>query len=161
VAQAIAEVVGLKALMKDINRLTKDERSPLFARMKEAGYEAVKPIVPAARSPIPSSDRKESKTHKHGALAASVRASGYRSGAAVRMGSKSKVPYAGWMEFGGTRHKPHDSTREFIATGRYLWPAATDLAPRAETEYIAAINDIVGRPAIWTNGDVPAGSVHD
>ena len=159
--QPVAEVVGLKALIRDINHLTKDESSPLFARMKEAGYEAVKPIVPAARSPIPSSDRRESKTHKHGALAASVRASGLRSGAAVRMGSKSKVPYAGWMEFGGTRHAPHDSTREFIATGRYLWPSAVDLAPRAVSEYTAAINDIFARTAVWTNADKPPESVHD
>src|SRR5215472_1889824 len=111
--QAVAEVVGLKALMKDVNKLTKDERSPLFAAMKEAGYRAVQPIVPATRGELPSSDRKDSATHHRGALAASLRASAYRSGAAVRFGSK-KVPFAGWIEFGGRRHKPHESARIFI-----------------------------------------------
>jgi len=158
--QAVAEVVGLKALMKDINQLTKDERSPLFAAMKQAGYDAIKPVVPAARGEIPTSDRRETRTHQPGALSSSLRASAYRSGAAVRMGSP-KVPFAGWMEFGGKRHRPHESSRSFRGTGRYLFPAAREEAPRAVVEYTKAINALFGRTAIWTNSTTNPEAVHD
>jgi phage gpG-like protein len=159
-AQALAQVVGLKALMKDVNRLTKDERGPLFAAMKEAGYNAVKPVVPAARGALPVSDRKAGSSHRPGALAGSLRASAYRSGAAVRMGSKS-VPYAGWVEFGGTRKRPHASSRPFLRNGRYLFPAAEANAPRAVREYTSSINRLFGKTAIWTNATDSEGSIHD
>jgi len=156
--QAIAQVVGLKALMKDVDRLCKNERSALFAAMKKAGYRAVSPIVPAARASLPHSDRRPSRTHKPGALAGSLRASGYRSGAGVRMGG-TKVPYAGWVEFGGRR--PDGSEREYIQSGRYLFPAAKGDASRAVTEYTKEINDLFGRTAIWTNAKSNPESVHD
>lgn len=158
--QAVAEVVGLKALMKDVNRLTKDERSPLFAAMKEAGYNAIKPVVPATRGELPHSDRPRSRTHIPGALSGSIRASAYRSGAAVRMGSKT-VPQAGWIEFGGTRKQPHVSSRQFVKDGRYLFPTAKANAPRAVSEYTRSINQLFGKTAIWTNASNTAGSVHD
>ena len=62
-------VVGAQALRKDIDRLCRDERSPLFNAMKRAGYAAVQPVVPATRARIPSSGRRNSRWHKTGALA--------------------------------------------------------------------------------------------
>jgi hypothetical protein len=158
--QAQASVVGLKALMRDVDKLCKDERSPLWAAMKQAGYNAVKPVVPATRARLPHSGRKDSKHHKAGLLAGTVRATGYRSGAGVRMGSK-KVPYAGWVEFGGKRSRPHESQRPFYSTGRYLFQEGRREAPRAAQEYTKAINTLFGKTAIWTNATTYEGSVHD
>lgn len=159
-AEGGVRLVGIKALLKDVDKLTHDERSPLFAAMKRAGYNAVKPVATATREKIPDSTRKDSATHKHGALAGSVRPSAYRSGAAVRMGSK-KAPFAGWMEFGGTRLRPNKSSRPFFANGRYLFFAARQLSQTAGTQYADEINQLFGRTAIWTNSSSTPGSVHD
>jgi hypothetical protein len=151
--QALAQVVGLKALMKDVNGLCKDERSALFAAMKKAGYTAVLPVVGRTRSALPVAD--PGRVRRPGALAASLRASAYRSGAAVRMGSKAE-PYAGPVDFGG-----YPGERPYLPNGRYLFPAAEGEASRAVSEYSAAINDLFGRTAIWSNSTANPESVHD
>jgi len=153
----VVGVVGLKALLKDIDRLTTDERGPLFNAMKRAGYHAVTPVVGRTREALPVTPRRGVEP---GRLAMSTRASGTRSGAAVRMGSKT-VPYAGWVEFGGQRRRPHLSERPFISSGRYLFPAARDLGPAAARQYTDAINDLFHRNAVWTNATETGESVHD
>jgi phage gpG-like protein len=55
-----------------------------------------------------------------GALASSVSVSLVDDGAEVSIGSES-VPYAGWIEFGGTRGRP------YVSGGRYLYPTALDV----------------------------------
>jgi phage gpG-like protein len=57
-----------------------------------------------------------------GALAASVVGLEQRGQALVGMGG-SGVPYAGWIEFGGTRGRP------YVPSGRYLYPAAFSAEP--------------------------------
>lgn len=156
--QALASIVGIKALMKDVDKLCKDERSALFAAMKRAGYAAVSPIVTRTRGELPHSERRSSRTHRPGALAASARATGYRSGAAARMGS-TKVPYAGWVEFGGSR--PDGSRRPFVQQGRYLFPSALNQAGHAAELYSKAINEVFGRTAVWTNAKDTPEAVHD
>lgn len=61
-----------------------------------------------------------------GRLAGSVEATGSEKGASLALGGS--LPYAGWIEFGGTRGRP------YVSTGRYLFPtaeAATPLIARA------------------------------
>ena len=58
-----------------------------------------------------------------GALAASTRAGKTKKRVYVRTG-KAKVPYAGWIEFGGTRGRP------YIGGGRYLYPTAFEMEPQ-------------------------------
>ena len=157
---ALVKIDGLTALRKDVDRMTKDDKGPLFNAMKRAGYAAVAPIVPAARSRIPRSARRPSRTHRPDALANSIRASAYRSGAAVRMGGKT-APQAGWMEFGGVRRQPHESTREYVQTGRYLFPAARDLSAKAADEYTRAIGEVFGSGRVWTNTTDNPAAVHD
>jgi hypothetical protein len=59
--------------------------------------------------------------HRTGALAATVDAGPGEKGASVSLGGS--LPYAGWIEFGGTRGRP------YIATGRTLFPTAEAAAP--------------------------------
>jgi hypothetical protein len=158
--QAQASIVGIKALMRDVDKQCKDERSLLFAAMKKAGYAAVAPIVPAVRGALPHSDAPGGHWHRPGALSTSVRASAYRSGAAVRMGSKA-VSYAGWVDFGGRRSRPHLTERPYVQNGRYLFPAARAHAARAAEEYVKAINDTFGKTAVWTNATATPEAVHD
>lgn len=60
-----------------------------------------------------------------GRLAGSVTVTRTSSGANVSIGNEG-TPYAGWVEFGGTRGRP------YISEGRYLYPVA--LADRAQVD---------------------------
>lgn len=61
--------------------------------------------------------------HVSGRLAASVDASPTGDGADLAIGGG--VPYAGWIEFGGTRGRP------YVSAGRYLFPTAKAAADDA------------------------------
>jgi hypothetical protein len=138
-------VVGLSALNRDIKRAT-DNAGPIYAVMSQAGKQAAAPIAAQARSSYP--------TGATGRLAASVRFSGTRSGASVRVGSAS-VPYAGPVDFGGW-----PEGRQYLTNGRYLFPAAVGLASEAAQLYEAALNQgFADFP--WTNETTSAGAVHD
>ena len=76
------------------------------------------------------------------------------------MGGKP-VPFAGWMEFGGLRRQPFPSSRDYIKSGRYLFPAARDLAGRSAEEYTKAINEVFGSGRVWTNTTDSPGAVRD
>jgi hypothetical protein len=150
----VVAIVGIKALSRDINKLVDDERGPLFKAMIAAGKTAADPVAAATRSALPRSTR---QTDDDGRLSGSVRSSGTRTGATVRMGSKA-VPWAGWVEFGGARHRPWESSREYVKDGRYLFPAARGLAERSEQLYSGALERIFASSGVWTNtGD----DVHD
>lgn len=70
-----------------------------------------------------------------GALAGSVVTGSDRVGSAfVGLGGEG-VPYAGWIEFGGTRGRP------YAPSGRYLFPTATD----AEPQIVAAASDAASK----------------
>ena len=60
-----------------------------------------------------------------GRLAGSVTVTRTSSGANVSIGNEG-TPYAGWVEFGGTRGRP------YISEGRYLYPVA--LADQAQVD---------------------------
>ena len=67
---------------------------------------------------------------RSGGLKASIRPLSTQSEGRVVMG-RARVPYAGWIEFGGTispRGAP--MTREFKKGGRYLFPVADEMEPK-------------------------------
>lgn len=83
--------------------------------------------------------------HSTGRAAGSIRAVVLGGGAAVRAGG-ARVPYFGWLDFGGTiRHhgSKHQHThshliqREVVREGRYVYPAADEkaavIAPKVES----------------------------
>ena len=80
-------------------------------------------------------------------------------GRTVQVSMGGGVPYAGWIEFGGTR--PDGSTRQYIGSGRYLFPAAAGDASRASKAYTAALEKLFGSAGIWTNTTSNGGQVHD
>jgi hypothetical protein len=135
----VVAVIGMRALAKDLAKLTSD-RGALNKALAAAARQAVEPIAAATRSSLPQVS---------GRLAGTVRVGATRTGASVRMGSSSRR-YAGWVEFGGTRRAPFVSSRPYLAQGRYMFPVAHDLAGEAAGIYSAAteraINDFP-----WTN----------
>jgi hypothetical protein len=76
------------------------------------------------------------------------------------MGSKA-VPWAGWVEFGGTRRRPRVSERPFVKSGRYLFPASRALSSRAASSYSDALNQVFAASGVWTNTTDNGASVHD
>ena len=147
-ADPVVAIVGIKALSRDINKLTDDDRSALFKAIQSAGKTAAEPVAVATRAALPQ---------RSGTLAGTVRSSGTRTGATVRVGT-ARADYAGWIDFGGTRHRPHDSTRPYVKDGRYLFPAARGLAERSEQLYSDAMSKVFVASGVWTN---PGDQVHD
>lgn len=144
------DVVGLKALARDLAKMSDPRAGALIAYLQAAGREAAEPVAVTVRSTLPNDS---------GTLSKDVRVTASRTGAAVRMGRK-KVPYAGWVEFGGRRHRPHESVRPFVSTGRYLFPAARVLATTSARIYEEAVTR--GLDAFrWTNQTGNPADVHD
>lgn len=143
----------MKAIRRDLNRLANEFKGPAYDAIKAAGRAVATPIAARARAALPSGPRTD------GTLQGDVRVSATKTGAGVRMGRKS-VPYAGWVEFGGSR--PDGSVRAFVKDGRYLFPAAYGLAPQAAKAYSDALAKLFdSNNAIWTNTSADPGSVHD
>lgn len=139
----------MRALRRDINKLADDQASLLYREIKAAGKAAVEPVAQAVRGALPDVS---------GALVGTVRTSGTRTGGTVREGS-AKVPYAGWIDFGGSR--PDGSTRPFLRDGRYLYPSAQGLATTAAELYASALDRVFNNSAVWTNTTNNGGDVHD
>lgn len=85
---------------------------------------------------------------RSGALRDSIRPRSTQSEGRVVMG-RSTVPYAGWIDFGGTiAPRGTDMTRDFRRNGRYLFVAADDLAPRVRKETQAVLNRFVDKSGL-------------
>jgi phage gpG-like protein len=72
-----------------------------------------------------------------GRLAGSVDVLADTDGVAVGFGAG--VPYAGWIEYGGTRGRP------YVADGRYLWPTVQTFEDEYMTAAEQAAEDTVSR----------------
>jgi hypothetical protein len=143
-------LVGVKALVRDLKKVESDTSGPVLVAMREAAREAAQPVAIRARGTLPDVS---------GDLVATVRVNATRTGASVRMGS-ARVPYAGWVEFGGRRHHPHESSRPYVKTGRYLFPVAADLATTVARHYDVALTAAFDRVR-WTNTSPDGKAVHD
>lgn len=84
----------------------------LFPReLRKCFNEVAEPIADEAAQNVPV---------RTGALRSSIRPLSTQREGRVAMGYESRVPYAGWIEFGGTL--PSGPTRPFVKAGRYLFP---------------------------------------
>jgi Bacteriophage HK97-gp10, putative tail-component len=122
-AAAKVDIVGVKALARDLKAMA--DKPSFQAVLSAAGFSAATATADIARSTLPS---------RSGALSGDVRVSRTKTGASVRMGRK-KVPYAGWVEFGGRRSRPHASERVFVRNGRYLYEAARSQQSAAQDAF--------------------------
>lgn len=82
-----------------------------------------------------------------GRAAASYRAqSGQRE--AKIIGGSRKVPYVGWLEFGGRIGKDKSVRRPFVRSGRYLWPTVAANRDSLEKALQAALIDLARRTGL-------------
>jgi hypothetical protein len=109
VANEPIKIRGLAEFNRSLRKLDKD--APKALRL--VGNEAAALVVKDASADVPTLT---------GAAASSIRASSTRTSARVRAGG-SKVPYYGFLDYGGNVGINGSVHREFIKTGRYLYPA--------------------------------------
>jgi hypothetical protein len=132
----------MKGLRRDLIHIDDVEVPKMLVA---AGLQVSEPAAAQIASAIPSDS---------GTLSGTVRPGKVRTGAVVRVGTAAK-PYAGWVEFGGTRPLQGPSERwprPFIPTGRYIFPVAERLAPQAAETYSKAIGDLYDHYR-WSNHD--------
>jgi hypothetical protein len=141
----LVSVVGLKALQKDLRRMSDPRAGDLAKAMAQAGKAAMAPVAEAVRGAYPSVS---------GRLAGTVRVTGSRTGAAVRVGKKT-VPYAGPVDFGGW-----PKSRPFVKSGRYLYPTAESMTGATVAKYEQAVAHLV-ETFPWSNTTTNPGGVHD
>jgi hypothetical protein len=149
VTDPVVAMVGLNALKRDLVKAAQD-RGIINAAFSKAGTQAMQPIAGVVRGALP---------HVTGRLAGDVRVTASRSGGTLRMG-RASIRYAGWVEFGGRRRAPFESSRDYTPNGRYLFPAARRLAGEASQLYTVALQQAIGAIP-WTNTTNDGGAVHD
>lgn len=96
--------------LNDFVRVLRDVDKELPKEVRKGFNVAAEIVAADARLRVPV---------RTGALRASIRASSTQREARVTMGS-AKVPYAGWIEFGG---KVRHNQRPYVRKGRYLYSA--------------------------------------
>lgn len=132
--QQAVHVEGLRELRKALGQVDPQLQKNLRGRLKKIGDK----VATRARSKMPRSG----KPHPH--AADSVKAGVSGNNAYVQTG-KASVPYAAWLDFGGTLKpsgKRHNTqVRPRIPGGRYLYPAINEMRPQTEREAVEAFNE--------------------
>lgn len=108
-AEGSIQVEGLRELRKALRDA--EDATPKALRL--AGNDAAELVVDASKSRMPS---------KSGRAKRSVRATSSQTSASVSGGGR-RVPYYGWLDFGGSVGKGRSIKRPFIRSGRYLFAA--------------------------------------
>lgn len=137
------EVVGLKEFAAALRKA--EGRLP--AEIKEV-YNAAGDLVVETAVPMMEQQFVSVSSRLDGALERSVRSQPTRTEGRVIEGYPSRVPYAGWWEFGGSTKvgggpRVH---RAFIKGGRALFPALRKVAPKitvAMEEAMERLHDII------------------
>lgn len=101
-------IEGLKEFRSSLRKL--DSKAPKGLRL--AGNKAAGIVVDTAQPTVPV---------LKGKAKASIRAASTQSAARVR-GGGARVPYFGWLEFGGRVGRSWAVKRARIKEGRYIWP---------------------------------------
>jgi hypothetical protein len=123
-------VIDTEAAAADLNRWVNGLGSFVAQRTAPLGHELVTDVQ--GRVPVLT-----------GALKESVEFIEVDGGWAVGMGEN--LPYAGWIEFGGSRG------RELVSAGRYLTPTAMEAQSRYEQAAEQAVEQSI-ETYPWTGG---------
>lgn len=109
VAMNVIKVEGLSRFSRDLRKLDND--APKQLRL--IGNKAAEVVAAEARRRAPM---------RTGRARKSIKASSTRTLSRVR-GGGPRVPYYPWLDFGGRVGRRRSVRRQFITSGRYLYPA--------------------------------------
>jgi hypothetical protein len=102
-------ITGLREIQAALRQLDGESQKQLRVVLNSAAQA----VVGGASRRVPT---------KTGAARQSIRAASGQREAKVSGGSK-KVPYYGWLDFGGKVGRARSVSRPFLQSGRYIYPA--------------------------------------
>lgn len=108
----MSEAIRVEGL-RQFTKALKDLDRELPKAMRHANNAVASIVVDAARPKIPV---------KTGKARRSIKAKSTRTAVRVSAGGK-KVPYYGWLDFGGSTGIKRSVRRPFLEEGRYIYPA--------------------------------------
>lgn len=131
-------VEGLREFRRDLRRMDKALPVALRGELLKIGHK----VAERAQSKMPVVT---------GRARGSVRAGVSGTNAYVAIGKKS-VPYAAWLDFGGTLrptgHRRNTIRRQPLRMGRYLYPAVEEMRPEVEVAAREAFASVAPRSRI-------------
>lgn len=136
------KVVGLRDLAKALRAIDRDLPKELGVGLAKAS--AI--VADAMRPKIP---------RRTGRARASVKVRRKQSAAVLAVGG-ARVPYYGWLEFGGKVGRGGATRRPFIPNGRYLYPTLAD----KDAEVKAQIDEVVARLAVRAGFETSGSGSH-
>lgn len=110
----------------------------LAKQIREVGNRAAGIVVDQAKPRVPT---------RTGRAAKSVRVASTGSAARVAAGGK-RVPYFGWLDFGGKVGRNRSIARPFLVEGRYVWKAFDDNRERIAQELDDGLRDLARRAGL-------------
>jgi len=140
---ATVAVGGVKNLRKHLDSV--EERSG--KEVNEALRDKVaEPVARRVRSQVPRSNITRRGGRKKHHWQDKIKAGGNAQGAYVRWYAEKSVPYAPWIEFGGTIEQPARGvslTRRHVKEGRYVFPEVKRSADQAARTAERVLNGLI------------------
>lgn len=140
------QVIGLRDFQRRVARAASVQPREMRQGLNDVGQIIVDEVVPDMESQFVTDP-----SRRDGKLEDSVRALSTTREGRVVAGFPTRVPYAGWWEFGGpkgkTRAYPGPPPRPFVKKGRTLYPALE----RSQAEIVARLEVVLNHLADVAN----------
>lgn len=133
-AENAIRIRGLAEFNRSLRQL--DKSAPKALRL--VANEAAESVVKDAQGEVPKLT---------GNASASIRAASTRTSARVK-GGGAKVPYYGFLDYGGNVGRQHATHREFVKSGRYLYPAFSRNRDKVEESLGKGLKDIAEKSGL-------------
>lgn len=117
----------------DVQRALRGVSADLPKELRKVNLAAAETVRDAARGRAPS---------RSGKLRASIAARAEQRGASVK-GGGARVPYFGFIDFGGSVGRNNSVTRPFIRKGRIIYPAIDDKRDEIFGTYERGLNTLL------------------
>lgn len=110
------KIEGLKEVQKALKALDGESQKQLRLVFNEAA----ELVVARARPLVPT---------RSGRARGSIKAASGQREAKVKAGG-ARVPYYGWLDFGGSTGRKRTTRRKFLKDGRYIYPSYSRIRPQ-------------------------------
>jgi hypothetical protein len=151
VAGESVHVEGLRDLRRQLQALDRELDSQYRGELRAELKQVAETAAGWVRAALPfDTSRKKRQTGVVEHWREAIKAGTSVDGAYVEWG-RARVPYAGWLEFGGTRQgrpgsKP--AQRDRVQGGRYVYPTVHSARPTLEREVSAALERMIRRAGL-------------
>jgi hypothetical protein len=130
----VVKIEGLRELQKALKKA--EGMAPTEIRL--ALNEAAEFVAEKARVNVPK---------RSGRASASIKAQSSQRLARVKAGG-AKVPYYGWLDFGGSVGRNNSVKRPFLKDGRYIYPAFYSNKDEVQAKLVTAIDALLRKAGL-------------